>query len=292
VSLEILVVDNASGDGSADMVASEFPEVRILANSENLGFARANNQAIPLGGGEYVLLLNPDTVIRDPRLLATWVEFMDRNPDAGASGCRLLEQDGRHQVGDAGYRPSLRSLFGHFWFLSSLAPGVFAPLFLRDRRLVEPIDVDWVCGAAFLVRGSILDRVGLLHSDAFMYGEDVEWGCRIRAAGYRVVHLPQIAITHLQGRSTQKQEESAFSTLWLVNLRALYFHYNPRQLRFIYDFVLATGLCVRILLYGIAALRRSNTFARRRVRMLSKYLQFTVARFGRRGPAWHRLTEE
>ena len=278
---EVIVIDNASNDGSPEMVAAQFPEVRLLRNSENVGFARANEQAAALAHGEYLLLLNSDTLLQEPDILKRWVDYMDRHPAVGVSGCQLLWPDGRHQVGDAGFRPSLRSLLGHFWSLSSLAFSVFPPLFLGRRRFREPIDVDWVSGAACLVRRSILPRTGFLESRIFMYAEDIEWCCRIRDHGYRITYLPQVHIVHLQGGSSRKQTAAGFPVLWLANLRALYFLHNPREPRFVFDSVVAVGLAVRIAIYSLGVLGPHRSRTRERIRHLERYLRYLLAKFGR-----------
>jgi len=281
--LEIIVVDNASSDGSADMVADEFPGIRLIRNAENVGFARANNLAIPQTQGDYILLLNSDTLLHERSLLREWVDLMNRHPAIGASGCRLLWPDGSHQVGDAGFRPSLRSILGHFLFLSRISFSGFPPLFVSGRTNKPLIDVDWVTGAACLVRRSILEKTGFLDPDIFMYAEDVEWCCRMRERGFRVAYLPPLEMVHIQRASAEKQSSPSFSHVWLANTRALYARYNPKQPRFVYDMIVAVGLGVRAIGYSMMLLGPKRPRARVRLAEMLSYLRFTVAGFGRSG---------
>ena len=177
MDFEIIVVDNASTDDSVTMVQNHFPKISLIQNSSNLGFAKANNQALQLARGEYILLLNSNTLIPDTPIFKQWTDFMDRHPNAGASGCMLVFPDGRHQIGDAGFRPTLYTVFNHSLFISRF-PSDMKGLFVS---YIKPgvLQVDWVSGAAFLVRKSILRQVGLMDEVFFMYAEDMEWGCRI-----------------------------------------------------------------------------------------------------------------
>ena len=250
IPFEVIVVDNASYDGSPEMVSKEFRRVRLIQNSINTGFSKANNQAIKIAAGEYILLLNSDTLIRDKLIFKKWIAFMDQHPKSGASGCKLIFPDGSHQVGDGGFRPSLLTIINYAFFFSRVFPHHFKGLFLSYKRLYREIDVDWVSGAAFLVRKSILPQVGLLDEDTFMYAEDIEWGCRIRSFGYKVYYLPFLEIVHLQGASAKKQkDQNRFSCLWLETLRCRYHLYNKREPVFLYDLVISTAFLLRTVIY-------------------------------------------
>jgi len=246
----VTVVDNASGDGSPDMVESEFPQVRLFRSGENLGFPRANNVALPRARGDYVLLLNPDTIIADNSLFGEWVSFMDNHREAGASGPRLTHGNGTHQVGDAGFRPSLTTVFFHAVFLSKLFPRLFKGLFLGSVGADRPMEVDWISGAAFMVRRSILPETGLLNENIFMFAEDVEWGCRIRSFGYKVYYLPQIAVVHLQGASIKKHEDRVrMSLLWIESMRYVYSLLNGAGTLWLFNILLGLGFLLRAVLY-------------------------------------------
>ncbi|HOF05256.1 MAG TPA: glycosyltransferase family 2 protein [Syntrophales bacterium] len=278
VSREIIVVDNASRDGSAAMVARDFPAVQILRNEENVGFARANNQAIRVARGRYLLLLNSDTVVPDPGIFRPWLAFLDSRPEIGASGCRLVTADGRRWVGDAGFRPTLRTVFNYSFFLSRFFPRRCPGLFLNESRLDGPLAVDWISGAALMTRRDVLEKVGLLDESLFMYAEDVEWGCRVRDHGYEVYYLPQFVIVHLVGMSGRKGKPAGFSNLWLRNLRRMYGLFHPQEPRICFDMIFSAGLLVRSFLYYVIYLRTGRDHERQRSRQMLDYFNFLIRR--------------
>lgn len=220
--VETFVVDNASTDGSVEMVRAAFREVRLIVNAENLGFARANNVGIVASRGRYALLLNNDTVV-PTGALAGLVAFMEAHPDAGAVGPQLLGPDGAAQPYAFGGDPTLGYL---------LRRGINRLLFGRPlhdwaTNVIQP--VDWVSGACLLVRRAAIDRAGLLDEQIFMYFEDNDWCLRIRRAGWRVYYDPQIAITHIGGQSLA--HNPAARRAYYESLRYFYAkHYGPRAL--------------------------------------------------------------
>ncbi|HOJ42819.1 MAG TPA: glycosyltransferase family 2 protein [Syntrophorhabdaceae bacterium] len=273
---EVILVDNASTDNSINLVKKQFEKVKIVENKENIGFTRANNRGIGISKGEYILLLNPDTVIVEKDLFKKWIAFMDEHPQAGASGCKLIYPDGAHQIGDAGYRPSLKTVFYWAFFLSRFFE--FQGLFVNYRKLNHPIEVDWVCGADFLVRRSILDKTGLMNEDIFMYADDIEWGCRIRAHGYKVFYLPQMSIIHLQGGSANKREDiGSFSGLWLRNIRLLYTYYNKGKPVFLYDVIMSTGFLLRTCFYYCLYLISKRKDAKIKAKKMFRYFKFSAS---------------
>lgn len=250
VPFEVYVVDNASCDGSADMVERDYPRAVLIRNAENLGFAKANNQILRMVKTPYALLLNSDTIIPDRDIFTPWISFMDQHRNVGMSGCRLVFPDLSHQVGDAGYRPSLRTLANHCLLFSRVFPQKAKGLFITHRPK-DTIDVDWVSGAAMMVRTSAVHEVGLMDESIFMFAEDIEWGCRFRKRGWRVVYLPYIKIIHLQGASSKKQlKPSEFSLLWLKNVKKLYVHLNPSTPPWTFDLLMSLGFLLRAQIYG------------------------------------------
>jgi len=191
---DVIVVDNASSDGSPDMVAAEFPAARLIRNAENAGFARANNQGIVASSGCHIVLLNADTIM-PARALTRLVDFMDAHPKVGACSPRLLRPDGTPQPYAFGSDPTLGYL---------LCRGLCRLLFrrsLHDWAVAEPIAVDWVSGACLMVRREAIEQVGGLDEAIFMYFEDNDWCLRMRRAGWQVCYAPQVEITHLGGQS-------------------------------------------------------------------------------------------
>ncbi len=194
---EIVVVDNASTDDSPRMVEDEFPEAQLLLNETNLGFARANNQGIQASQGRYILLLNSDTIVSGGALTGL-MHFMDRHPDAGACGPRLLRPDGAPQPYAFGGDPTLGYL---------LARGLKQLLFhryLHDWATDTVQVVDWVSGACFLARRQAIEQVGLLDENIFMYFEDNDWCLRMRQAGWKVYYNPRVEVIHIGGQSLAK----------------------------------------------------------------------------------------
>ena len=250
--LELVVVDNDSRDGSVEMVRAEFPQLPLIANRENVGFGRANNQALPLCHGRHVLLLNPDTRVL-PGALAALVRHMDETPDAAVMGCRLLNADGSLQRWTGGAYPRLLNVVNHYFFVDRLLPSGWRPLPLYlDRDVAHDIDVDWVSGAAMILRADRLDG-RLFDPHYFMYGEDMELCHRLKAAGGRVVYTPVASIVHYQGES-MKQQDADVMLSSLKGPRQFYKHVRGDRGVLAYDLVTVAGFGLRALLYGGAAL--------------------------------------
>lgn len=203
--VEIIVVDNASADGSAAMVRSRFPEVTLIENKTNRGFAAANNQGIRIAKGEYVLLLNPDTLLQEDTLEKT-VHFMDTHPDAGALGVKMIDGKGLFLPESKRSLPTPKVAFFKMFGLSALFPKskLFGRYHLGYLNEDETYEVEVLSGAFMLIRKKALDEVGLLDETFFMYGEDIDLSCRIIKAGYKNYYFPQTRIIHYKGESTRK----------------------------------------------------------------------------------------
>lgn len=198
---EVWVVDNASTDGSGVMVTQDFPEVKLLLNKTNVGFARANNQGIQASESRYVLLLNSDTIAL-PETLNQMIQFMDSQPRAGAFSPQLLRLDGSPQSYAFGGDPKLIYL---------LARGLNRLLFhryLHDWSITAIQEVDWVSGACLMVRRHAIDQVGGLDENIFMYFEDNDWCLRMRQAGWKICYNPQMSIRHVGGQSLAQNPEA------------------------------------------------------------------------------------
>jgi len=202
---EIYVVDNASVDGSVKMVKDKFPEVILIENKENKGFSTANNQAIRKSSGEYVLLLNPDTIVEDDTLLKV-VDFMDQHPDAGGLGVKMLDGKGKFLPESKRGLPLPSVAFFKVFGLSALFPKskLFSKYHLGYLDKDKTHQVDVLSGAFMLLRKKALQKTGLLDESFFMYGEDIDLSYRITQAGYKNYYYPGTRIIHYKGESTKK----------------------------------------------------------------------------------------
>ena len=199
VSFELFVVDNASADGSADMVRADFPDVTLIANDTNRGFAAANNQALRLARGRYLLLLNPDTSVLDGAIGRT-VRMADADRSIGVLGCQVLLREGEIQRTCFRF-PSAAGEFLIWTGLERVLPATWlggGPN-LRDWDRTSPREVDVVSGMYMLVRREAMARVGLMDEAYFVYAEEADWCFRIRRAGWRCVFTPEARILHHDG---------------------------------------------------------------------------------------------
>ena len=202
---EIYVVDNHSVDDSVAMVKSKFPQVRLIENQDNVGFAKANNQAIRISTGEYVLLLNPDTLVEEDTF-SKCIDFMDATPDCGGLGVKMVDGQGRFLPESKRGIPYPSSSFYKLFGLSKLFPkskkfGAYHATYIGED---ETHEVEVLAGAYMMLRRSVLDEVGLLDEDYFMYGEDIDLSYRILKGGHKNYYFPQTRIIHYKGESTKK----------------------------------------------------------------------------------------
>ena len=269
--VETIVVDNGSADGTAEIVAREFPSVALIRSPDNPGFARANNLAMASARGSALLLLNPDVVMTDPTAIARMLAVLEGDRSIGVVGCRLVNRDGTHQVGDAGFRPSPFNMVCHGLGIGHLVRGVPTLYVVRpDRFRDEATDVDWVCGACLLVRREVVDAVGGMDERLFLYAEDIEWGCRIRDHGLRAAYLAQLRVVHLQGTSEAQADAhsggTTVSTRWLGSLLGLYSRLNGGRRLGLVRTSFAVGFAFRAAVYRVLAItrpRRRTHYARK-----------------------------
>lgn len=203
LTTEIIVVDNASTDGSVDMVRAEFPGVRVIVNAVNRGYAGGNNDGIAAAAGRHVLILNPDTLVLGNALPAM-VAYADAHSEVGALGPQLLNPDGSVQSSRRRFPTLVTALFESTW-LQSLAPrGVLNHYYLLDRADDATQEVDWLTGACLLVRRQVIQQVGGLDERFFMYSEELDWCRRIRQAGWQIVYLPSARVVHYVAKSSDQ----------------------------------------------------------------------------------------
>ncbi|MBS1722068.1 MAG: glycosyltransferase family 2 protein [Armatimonadetes bacterium] len=201
---EVLVIDNASSDGSPDMVESEFPEFRQLRQSENLGFTGGHNLAIQERRGRHVALLNSDTIVH-PGAIAALLAYLEQNPRVGVVGPKLLNPDGSLQFSCRRFPNPVAAAFRNT-FLGRLFPNnrFVSAYLMHDFDHSQTREVDWVSGAAMFIRSEVVEAIGGLDPEYFMYCEDTDFCKRTWEAGYSVVYLPSAVITHAIGRSTDR----------------------------------------------------------------------------------------
>jgi GT2 family glycosyltransferase len=203
IGFEVIVVDNASWDGTPDLVEAEFPQAALIRSPGNLGFAAACNRGIAKAKGEFVLLLNPDTEIAE-NAFAPMVAYCQQHPHVGVLGPKLLNSDGSLQLSCRRFPSHLTGLFNRQSLLTRLFPrNRFSARYLMSDWNHDAIaEVDWMSGACIMVRRRMLDEIGWMDEGFFMYIEDVDLCYRAHQGGYRVVYFPTVAVTHHIGKSS------------------------------------------------------------------------------------------
>ncbi len=267
IHLEVIVVDNGSTDGSVEMVCREFPQVKLMLNANNVGFARANNQALARSRGRYVLLLNSDTRLL-PGALEESLRHMEEHPRAGLVGVRLLNGDGSFQ---ASYTP-FPTLGREFLILSGLGRLLIRPSFPSqgpcERQGARRIK-GYVEGAYMMARREAIEEVGGLDERIFMYAEDVDWCYRFHRAGWEVWYLPQVTVIHYGGQSTRKRRGRMEAELYRSRVYFFHKHYGR-----------TAAFCLKGLIYGMTLIKM----------VIHRLLRsVTGGRRGRAVPSWQEL---
>jgi GT2 family glycosyltransferase len=240
---EIIVVDNDSRDGSAPLVASEFPQVRLLRMPRNLGFAAGANKGAQEASGEAIVLLNPDSEIEaDP--FAPMLAYLREHDDVGVVAPRLINPDGSLQLSCRGFPSFSTALFNRYSLLTRLFPrNRYSKGYLLTGWQHDSVrEVDWVSGACLMVRRSLFGQIGLLDEGYFMYIEDVDLCQRVHRAGYKVVYLPEASVVHHIGQSSRTQASRSI----LARHRSMW-HYYKKYLRRnpVIDVLVAAGISGR-----------------------------------------------
>jgi GT2 family glycosyltransferase len=248
------VVDNASGDGTAAMVAREFPHVTLIESETNRGFAAATNVAIGHGSAPYVLVLNPDTEVR-AETLDRLVELMEDQPDIGVSGCRLELEDGTFDHASRRSFPTLVGALGHFTGIGRVCRS--GPLAQYRAPNVERGPVDAVNGAFMLIRRGALDQVGLFDEGYWMYMEDLDLCYRLKQAGWVTWYEPSVSALHIKGGSARRRS-SKLVLAFHAGMWRFYRHHVAPQRSMLLTAAVALGLCTKLVLAlaRLAVLRR------------------------------------
>lgn len=225
---DVWVVDNASTDGSVEYLQACFPDVHFISNTENVGFSRANNQAIRQCEGEYVLLLNPDTIVAEDTLRGC-VDFLDAHPEVGATGVRMLNVNGTFAPESRRGLPTPFTSFCKMTGLSCLFPKsrVFGRYYMKYLNEEEANPIEVISGAFNMLRHKALDVIGLLDEDFFMYGEDVDLSYRMLMGGWQNYYLPYY-ILHYKGESTEKSSFRYVHVFYNAMLIFFNKHYGKR----------------------------------------------------------------
>jgi GT2 family glycosyltransferase len=249
---EVWVVDNASTDGTPQMLREDFPQVCLVENQQNIGFARANNHAIDYSNSRYVLLLNPDTVVK-PGALQKLVQYMDENPKTGAAGPRLLNPDETLQT-SCYAAPTLRREFIRMFKFDRIWSDCCYRMECWD--LDQPREVDIIQGACLMLRREALDRVGLLDETFFIYSEDFDLCYRLLKDGWDRVWLPDAEVIHYGGQSTGQVSAEMFLHLYQAKLMFMRKHYGWAAAP-LYKLILLFSALPRLMLIPLAWVENS-----------------------------------
>ncbi|HZY10180.1 MAG TPA: glycosyltransferase [Bacteroidota bacterium] len=204
---EVIVVDNASEDGSVEMIRQKFSDVKLIVNEKNVGFAAANNRALGVCRGQYVLLLNPDTIVQEDTF-RVMIDFLDQHPDVGLSGCKILNPDGTLQLACRRSFPTPWIAFTKIVGLSNIFPrsSIFGKYNLTYLDPNKTYQVDAVSGSFMFTRRSVIDAIGGLDEQFFMYGEDIDWCYRIQQNGWKIYYVYETQIIHFKGESARRSD--------------------------------------------------------------------------------------
>jgi N-acetylglucosaminyl-diphospho-decaprenol L-rhamnosyltransferase len=288
LTLEVFVVDNASTDSSPEMVRASLPEVRLIENEANIGFAAANNRAFAFCQADKILLLNSDTVLK-AGALKLLVDFLDLHREAAAVAPKL-EQSQTVDILGCGRQLSLRTAMNHWLFFARLFPrmrsleGIY---YYREKHDNVVREVDWVSGACMLVRKTVIEQVGPLNEQWFMYAEDQEWCARMKIAGWKIFHLPEAIVEHRHGASFEQNPE--ISLLPLKASRDLYVRLNEpsRAGLMLYDLIVGIGLTLRGIGYFVRSMGETTDTARARRNRSKMFFVNAVATLRLVGSATH-----
>jgi GT2 family glycosyltransferase len=247
VTLQVIVADNGSTDGSPEMVREEFPDAILVDPGGNVGYGRGNNAGIAAASGRYFLILNSDTEV-PPGSLAALRDYLDNNPKVGMAGPQLLWPNGGNQP-SCSTDPPLSVVFWEQTFLHKLVPGnkVTSSYQMSNMDASKPQEVDQICGAGFFVRREAWEAIGGFDPEYFMYFEDIDFCIRLRRAGWPIVFLPDARITHHLGASSQKD--------WRVRARMISSHNQSRYYFYTKNEGKASGAWLKFMVVLGAAMR-------------------------------------
>ncbi|EYE87925.1 glycosyl transferase family 2 [Fervidicella metallireducens AeB] len=248
VQYEIILVDNASGDGSLEAIMEEYNDIAFIANTENVGFSKANNKAIKKSRGKYILLLNSDTKILDG-CIEKCFKYMEEHEEIGALGPKIYLMNGELDHACKRGFPTPSASLCYMLKLDRIFAGKkkfgkYKMSYLPDDEINE---VDSLTGAFMMVRKDVIEKVGMLDENFFMYGEDLDWCYRIKEAGYKVVYYPEAQMIHYKGQSSKKKR---LKTIYEFH-RAMYLFYNKhyyKKYSFVVTLLVYMGISIKLII--------------------------------------------
>ena len=258
--IETLVVDNGSRDGSVSMVRRDFPNVRLIENEENMGFARANNIGLEVARGDYILMLNSDTKVLG-NTLHKLVTFLNSHPEVAVVSGRLVYPDFSDQGVARTFPTPLNALFGRRSILTKLFPNnKYSKRYMvsRQNQSGEPFEVDWVSGACLMARKTVVEEVDRLDDGFFMYWEDADLCYRIKQKNWKIYCIPEAIVIHFEGKSSQKQKNSRMIIEFNKSAYRYYRKHHIRNFFGLKNLVAVSGLTARTLMLLMANACRSG----------------------------------
>jgi GT2 family glycosyltransferase len=275
-SWEVIVVDNDSRDGSVEMVRSEFPQARLIVSETNLGFADGCQAGYEVSSGEFVLLLNPDTIVLD-HAIEKMIEQIEQDPKVAVLGSRLLNTDGSFQRASGGAYPKLTNLAWNYLLLNRLLPSRWAPesLFLEgDPQGIR--EIEWVSGASLMFRRSAVGE-RIFDPAFFMFGEDMDLCDRVRDAGWKVLYSARQSIVHHHGSSFAKQSEREVLATVYKGPRSFFARTHNRFELLLYDLILFVGYLSRWLASTLIAAVSGNSDHRDQAHFSRQFVRSMVS---------------
>ncbi len=258
VSTEVIIVDNDSVDGSLEMLAEKHSEFHLIANKDNVGFSKANNQAIREASGEYILLLNPDTVVAEDTFKKV-IDFMDQTTDCGGLGVHMIDGLGNFLPESKRGLPKPMVAFYKIFGLSTLFPKSkrFGQYHMGHLDEFQTAEIDVLSGAFMLMRREALDKVGLLDEDYFMYGEDIDLSYRIQKGGYKNYYFPETSIIHYKGESTKKSSANYVVIFYRAMVIFAKKHFAGKN-AFLVSFLINTAIYLRAFMALVSRFLRAS----------------------------------